>query len=366
MACSNSANRLEKLCFIAQHRLDLLETAKLDRALREITSQSLDFPTARISILASSTVDHLLPAIRIGGLRRGLLTELHVGGYRQYRQDLFDPASTLYKFSPQMVVFSLTAGEMISGIALTASAAEVETEINRLVDDVRVLWRKAQGALKATVIQQTFLNVANPVFGSFDRLVPGAPAQLISRLNDKIVEAASSDGVLVLDIARASERYGIDNWFDTAWWLQGKLEIAPNAAPLYGDLLARIIAAERGASKKCLVLDLDNTLWGGVIGDDGLNGIVLGEGSGLGEAHLALQHYVKQLKERGIILAVCSKNDLPTAEAAFHDHPEMLIKRSDIAAFFANWNDKAENLKSYSEYAEYWHRQPGFYRRQSS
>src|SRR5215471_8332980 len=110
-------------------------------------------------------------------------------------------------------------------------------------------------------------------------------------------------------------------------------------------MVARILAAQRGLSKKCLVLDLDNTLWGGTIGDDGLEGIVLGEGSAAGEAYLALQRYAKQLKERGVILAVCSKNDAAIAEAAFQDHPEMLLQRSDIAVFAANWNDKAENLK---------------------
>ena len=94
------------------------------------------------------------------------------------------------------------------------------------------------------------------------------------------------------------------------------------------------------------MLDLDNTLWGGVIGDDGLDGIVLGEGSAAGEAHLALQHYAKQLKERGVILAVCSKNDAKIAEAAFSDHPEMVLRRSDFAAFQANWDDKAQNLKA--------------------
>jgi FkbH-like protein len=151
---------------------------------------------------------------------------------------------------------------------------------------------------------------------------------------------------LLLDVARASERDGIDAWFDARNWLQGKLEIAPQAAPLYGDMVARIVAAQRGLSKKCLVFDLDNTLWGGVVGDDGVDGIILGEGSAAGEAHLALQRYAKQLKERGVILAICSKNDPAIAEAAFRDHPEMLLKRCDISGFFANWNDKAENLKA--------------------
>ena len=151
---------------------------------------------------------------------------------------------------------------------------------------------------------------------------------------------------MLLDVARQAQRDGIDAWFDVRRWLQAKQEIAPQAAALYGELFARIVAAQRGLSRKCLVFDLDNTLWGGVIGDDGIDGIVLGAGSAQGEAHLALQMYARQLKERGIILAVCSKNDPATAEAAFREHPEMLLKRSDIAAFVANWDDKAQNLKS--------------------
>jgi FkbH-like protein len=118
---------------------------------------------------------------------------------------------------------------------------------------------------------------------------------------------------------------------------------------MYGDLVTRIIAAQRGLSRKCLVLDLDNTLWSGVIGDDGLEGIILGEGTGTGEAHLALQRYAKQLKERGVILAVCSKNDPAVAEAVFRNHPEMLLRRTDIAAFVANWEDKAANLRRIAE-----------------
>ena len=227
-----------------------------------------------------------------------------------------------------------------------ATSAERDSAVDRTVDDLRQLWRKAREALKATIVQQTFLNVAHPIFGNFDRLVPGAPAQLIARLNDRLSEAAAEEGILLLDVARASERDGIDAWFDITRWLQAKMEIAPQAAPLYGDLVARIAAAQHGLSKKCLVLDLDNTLWGGVIGDDGLEGIVLGEGSAAGEGHLALQRYAKQLKERGVILAVCSKNDAAIAEAAFRSHPEMLLRRPDISAFVVNWNDKAENLKA--------------------
>jgi FkbH-like protein len=168
---------------------------------------------------------------------------------------------------------------------------------------------------------------------------------MIRQLNDLLADAARSDGVLILDIEQHMQRDGIDAWFDVRRWLQAKQEIRPEAAAFYGELLVRIIAAQRGMSRKCLVLDLDNTLWGGVIGDDGIDGIILGEGSAQGEAHLALQRYARQLMDRGILLAVCSKNDPAIAEAAIRDHPEMLLRRADFAAFVANWHDKAANLE---------------------
>jgi predicted enzyme involved in methoxymalonyl-ACP biosynthesis len=328
---------LDDLAALAAHRLSFLETVQLDRALARLgLKEAPGFQPVRLAILASSTVDHLPPAIRVAGLRRKLLIDVHSGTYGQYRQDLLDPASTLHRFRPQAALFSLTAREAIAGVALAAGRVEVDDAIERIVAELKSLWRTAR-EIGAAVIQQTFIDVSEPLFGGYDRMVPGAPSTVVARLNEGVCDAAARDGALILDVARASQRDGVDAWFDAARWLQGKLEIAPQAAPLYGDLTARILAAQRGLSKKCLVLDLDNTLWGGVIGDDGLDGIVLGEGSAAGEAHLALQHYAKQLKERGVILAVCSKNDASIAEAAFRDHPEMALRRSDFGAFQANW-----------------------------
>ncbi len=326
LAVPPSAERLEKLAFLAQHRLGFLETIQLDHALGDRTPEPASgFSVIRLAILASSTVDQLLPAIRVAGLRRRLVIDIHTGTYGQHRQDLLDSTSPLHQFGPQIVLFSITAREAIAGVPLAATAGEADEAIARSVDELRLLWGKARETLKATVIQQTFIDVTDPLFGGYDRLVAAAPSRLVARLNDLVSQAAASDGVLLLDIARASERDGIEAWFDSGRWMQAKMEVAPQAAPLYGDLVARIVAAQRGLSKKCLVLDLDNTLWAGVIGDDGLEGIVLGEGSAAGEAHLALQRYALQLKARGVILAVCSKNDPTVAEAVFRDHPEMLI-----------------------------------------
>lgn len=342
---SSAAERIEKLASLAQHRLGFLETIQLGRVLGDSAPESASgFSKVRLAVLASSTVDQLLPAIRVAGLRRRLLIEVHAGAYGQHRQEVLDPASALHRFGPQVLLFSISAREAIAGVPVAAASGEADEGLARFVEELRLLWRKARETLKATVIQQTFLDVTDPLFGSYDRLVAAAPSRLVARLNDLVSQAAASEGVLLLDVARASQSDGIGAWFDAGRWMQAKMEIAPQAAPLYGDMVARIVAAQRGLSKRCLVLDLDNTLWGGVIGDDGLEGIVLGEGNAVGEAHLALQRYALQLKARGVILAVCSKNDAAVAEGAFRDHPEMLLKRGDFAAFVANWEDKAANL----------------------
>ncbi len=345
LECNDGSRRHGQLIALAQHRLGFLETLQLDRAFGQSSgTPSTELVPVRLAMLSSSTAEHLAPAIRVAGLRRRLAIDIQVGPYGQHRQPLLDPDSALHRFEPQCVLFSLTASAVIGEVPLAATGADVEAFVGRAIDELRGLWQKARESLGASVIQQSFLNVADPLFGSQDRLVPGAPVQVIAVLNRRLGEAAAAEGVQLLDVARASERDGLDRWFDVACWLQAKLEIAHQAAPEYGERVARILAAQRGLSRKCLVLDLDNTLWGGVLGDDGLEGIALGEGSAEGEAHLAFQRYVKQLGERGVILAVCSKNDAGTAEAVFRGHPEMRLVRSDFAAFIANWDDKAINL----------------------
>jgi FkbH-like protein len=340
------ANRLERLVALSQHRLGYIETVQLDRALGPIAAEAQSsFATIRLAVLASSTVDHLLPAIRVASLRRRIVVSSYLGRYGLYRQELLDPSSALHEFRPQVILLAITAREAIASVPMTATHEQADRALDHTVDELRHLWRQARETLQATVIQQTFLNTAEPLFGSFEQRVAGAPARLIRRLNDRLERAAAADGVALLDVASASQGDGLDAWFDAARWLQGKIEIRQQAAPMYGELLARVIGAQRGLSKKCLVLDLDNTLWGGVVGDDGIEGIVLGEGSPSGEAHAALQRYAKHLKERGIVLAVCSKNDAAIAEQAFGNHPEMVLRRSDIASFVANWEPKALNLQ---------------------
>jgi FkbH-like protein len=347
---SDPAVRLGQLAALAQCRLDFLQTIQLDQMIRrESFDGQPEFQPVRLALLASHTVDHLVPGITVGCLRRRLLARVHVAPYGQYRQALLEEDSFLFDYRPDFVLFSLSAAQVLPQVPPTADTAEAEALVAAIVAELRLLWRQARERLAATVLQQTFLDTAEPLFGGYDRVAPGAPTNLIARLNARVSEAAAEDNVLLLDVAREATRSGLDTWFDRTRWLQGKLEISPPMGPMYGELVARLVGAQRGLSRKCLVLDLDNTLWGGVVGDVGVEGIVLGEGTGVGEAYLAVQRYAKMLKDRGIILAVCSRNDPQIAEAAFREHPEMILGQSDIAVFVANWQDKVTNMLDIAE-----------------
>lgn len=344
--------RLEQAKRLAGFCRDFTQTTRLDRLAKEglQTVAAGEASTAglrplRIALLASHTVDHLVPAIRVSGLQRGLALSVHVAPYGMYRQSLLMDDAELSAFAPQLILLALDARDAPLQLPLEASQEEVDAAVGERVDELRLLWQRARERYAAQVVQQTIVPADPPLFGSFDALVPASPHALIDRLNSAIRSAAREEGVLLLDLAReaASGSYG-DGLAEPLRWHQAKQLVSPNLAPLYGDQVARIAAASVGLSRKCLVLDLDNTLWGGVVGDDGVAGIQLGQGSPSGEAFLAFQRYVSLLARRGIILAVCSKNDLSVAEAAFN-HPEMAIKRGDIAAFFANWEDKAGNLR---------------------
>src|SRR5262249_29159707 len=139
------------------------------------------------------------------------------------------------------------------------------------------------------------------------------------------------------------------SWNDPRFVHQAKMPCAPEFLVDYAHSVASLVAAQLGLAKKCLVLDLDNTLWGGVIGDDGLGGIRLGQGDAEGEAFQAFQQYVKELRMRGVILAVCSKNNDETAREVFEKHTEMVLRPSDISCFIANWDDKATNIRRIAE-----------------
>jgi FkbH-like protein len=334
---------------LARTRIDALETRSLDRKRQRLVAESpadLAAPPIRLAVLASATVDHLLPGVRVGGLRRDMWIETHTPAYGQYAQELMDERSGLHGFGPNAVLFALDAHHLLAGIEPGDDAAH---RISRIADDLAAQWARARAAFRCQVIQQTVMPLFEPLFGGNEHRLPGSPYWAVQQLNEALRQRADEAGVDLLSLDAWIARDGLAGWHDPALWHRAKQEIHPLAAPVYGDLVARLLAAAVGRSAKALVLDLDNTLWGGVIGDDGMEGIKLGQGSAHGEAFVAFQRYAVGLSRRGVILAVCSKNDEANALEPFERHPEMVLKRSDIASFVANWTDKATNLRRIAE-----------------
>ena len=329
---------------LACSRMDFVRAGKLDKAVQRYQASQNEappLPTLRLALLGSSTLSHLLPGIRLGALRRGFLLEIYVGSYGMYRQELSDPSSGLYAFQPDVVCFAMDAQHLAGGEQASAESA---------MANLRQCWQLARESLGCrAVIQQMLLPRFPTLLGNNEYRLPSSPAALVAKINQEIRASAAVEGVNLLSVDVWSAEDGLANWFDASLWYQAKEEIHPRAAVVYGDQLGRLIAALWGRSRKCLVLDLDNTLWGGVIGDDGLEGIVLGQGSAAGEAFVALQRYARQLGERGVILAVCSKNEEANALEPFEKHPDMVLRRKDIACFVANWTDKAANLRTIAE-----------------
>jgi FkbH-like protein len=318
---------------LANHCLDFVQTAKLDRLLQRL-SVAAPAPAVRLAVLGSATTSHLLPGIRIGALRRNMFCEIYECGHNQYIQELHQRDSALHSFHPDAILFSFDARHLTSG----------SRSVEQTLETITACWKRAR-EFCSHVIQQTILPVFPPLLGQNEHRLPSSPGAAVARINASLRPLADEFGVHLLAVDDWAARGGIDTWHSVALWHRAKQEITPGVSPLYGDLAARLLAALNGRSAKCLVLDLDNTLWGGVIGDDGLGGIELGQGSAVGEAHLSVQQYALKLADRGVILAVCSKNDEATALLPFERHSEMILKRSDIACFAANWKDKAANLR---------------------
>ena len=215
-----------------------------------------------------------------------------------------------------------------------------------LIEDLRDAVRRGCGA---TCILQNLAPPPEPLYGSLDPAVAGSRRAVLEAVNAGLAAMAAGSDDHLLDVAGLASAVGLERWHDPVQWHLGKLPFSQALVPLYAEALGRLLGALRGKSRKCLVLDLDNTLWHGVIGDDGLEGIEIGQGSPLGEAHLAVQQTALDLRARGVVLAVCSKNDEATALEPFRKHPDMLLREEHIAVFQANWEDKASNLKAIAE-----------------
>jgi FkbH-like protein len=338
-----------RIRFLANHALDLNQLLRLAKGIqlaRAADDSELKPLTAlKLAVLGNSTTDLLLPALVGSAARHGVDLTCIASHYDQVIQESLDPESEINRSKPDAVLLAID----FRGLPLRpsigdaqAAAATVEKCLAYL-ETVRSALRRSSGAI---CIVQTLALPPETLFGNMDRTVPGTLRWLIEELNRRIAESVIGTGEILLDVAAIAATVGTGDWHCARQWNMGKFPFAETFIPFFSDHVGRILGALRGKTRRCLILDLDNTLWGGVIGDDGLEGIKLAQGDPTGEAHLDLQRIALSLRERGIVLAVSSKNDDETARLPFRKHPEMLLKEAHIAVFQANWSDKATNIQA--------------------
>ena len=333
----------------AAHRLDLNAahawTVALDAWLA--TAEGMAARPLTIGILSNGTTDFLRTALSPALMRHGVVARVVGAPFGQVAQQALDPRSTIHEAACAFVLLAIDH----RGLSLPPSPGDEATAtatVHAAIEQLRGFCQ-AFAARGAVPIVQTLPLLPDALFGSIDRGLAGTQAAMIDAFNQALRAQHAAWGCLLVDAASLAERVGLDAWHDAVQWATGKFLMAQHCVPVHSDWIARVVAAARGKSRKCLVLDLDNTVWGGVIGDDGLAGIVLGNGSAVGEAHLDVQQTALRLRERGVVLAVSSKNDDAVARTPFRDHPEMLLKEEHIAVFQANWRDKAANLRAIAE-----------------
>src|SRR5271170_1230177 len=336
---------------LAQHGLNLNQLTKLAKAIARARAdgKSLDpLVPFRLAVLSNSTVDLMVPALVASAARRGIALEVIQPTYDQVAQEALTPDSKVNSSKSDAVLFALDYRALPLKLTLGDSEASAAT-VAGVIGYLRVLRDGIKTNSNAVCVFQSFAPPVETLFGSLDRALPGSIRSLIDGINRELAELVLSSNDVLLDVAGLAETVGLANWHDTQLWNLAKFSFSDELIPLYADHVTRIVAALRGKSGKVLVLDLDNTVWGGVIGDDGLEGIKIAQGDAIGEAHLALQRMALDLRQRGIVLAVSSKNTDEVARAPFEQHPEMLLKLDHIAVFQANWNDKATNIQAIAE-----------------
>ena len=336
---------------LALHSLDLNQLTKLAGAIGRARGEGKSLSPLtpfRLAVLSNSTIDLIVPALVASAARHGIALEVVQPSYDQVAQEALTPDSKVNSSKPDAVLFALD----YRGLPLKLSLGDPESAaatVQGAIGYLQALSNGIKASTNAVCIFQSFAPPAESLFGSLDRTLPGTMRSLIDGINRELAEFVSGSGDVLLDVAALAETVGLSDWHDPQLWNMAKFSFSDQLIPLYADHVARVVAAIRGKSGKVLILDLDNTVWGGVIGDDGLDGIQIAQGDARGEAHLAVQRLALDLRQRGIVLAVSSKNTDEVARAPFEKHPEMLLKLDHIAVFQANWNDKATNIQAIAE-----------------
>jgi FkbH-like protein len=346
LADGASGEAARALAAAALPTLDYTSAQSLVRILKQVEERgAAPGDAARIAVLGSFTTGQLTDLTRLFLFAAGVRAEIYEADYGVFRQEILDPTSRLNAFRPQFALLCATRHDLAHVPELDADAQGVAQLVEAERADWADLWERLHRQTGCQVVQGNFVPPAWRLLANHEPRHPASLGSFIAQLNATLVERAPPF-VTIHDVDQLAAQLGRRAWSDERFFHQAKLPCSPEFLVEYAHDLASIVAAQLGLAKKCLVLDLDNTLWGGVVGDDGMAGLRLGQGDAESEAFLDVQRYARGLRRRGVILAVCSANEDKHARQVFLEHPDMILKLDDIACFVANWNDKATNLRA--------------------
>lgn len=333
---------------LSKFRLNTQQLLLIDNQLDKCDWQENEIPNEfhkfKLGVTGNYTTSFIAPAIRSSSLRFGLAVEIVEANFNQVTQLALDPEN----------IFVETECDAIL-VLLDQSFINFKTEINdridenNVIDDAVTYIKTVLEGFKNTTGKTVIINsIPKPItdeVGNLNSVIFNTTSRIIDRVNAEIYSLVRTSSAQLVDFSNLSSTVGTQNWFDHKYWLTARMSFSPDCIPIAADYVCRTISALVGKSKKVLVLDLDNTLWGGVVGDDGTEQIKIGAGDPIGEAHLNLQRVAKNYAKCGIILAVASKNDDSIARQPFISIPDMLLKLEDFAIFQANWQNKPANLE---------------------
>jgi FkbH-like protein len=332
---------------LLQEHYGIRQFSFIRRAVEKITDGRLPLKPLRVALLSSFSIDFIHDALITYGFINGLRIEIYQAGFNQFRQEILNSESGLYAFSPDVVILAVEGKDWMPAAYhryLNSTGAELEATLSRSQDELTMLIKTFQSYTKATLLVHNFSPPIWRQLGILDGHIGIGQAQLIHKLNDVLYTICrDTAGTYVVDYAGLITKFGALHWYDERLKHYAK---APIAQAMLGYLAAeymKFFRAHTGQTKKCLVVDLDNTLWGGVLGEEGIRGIQLGP-EYPGSAFMEFQEAILNLHRRGILLAIASKNNLADVDEVFARHPYMVLKKEHFADVQIHWKPKSESL----------------------
>jgi FkbH-like protein len=311
--------------------------------LRELLAHS-GLQNIRLAVLGGSTTQQMVNVLELLLLSSGFRPTVYQSEYGRFYEDAVHDSHALVEFKPDIIYVHTSYLNVRSKPPLSCTEDELPGYVEGELSRFREMWDSLDRELGCQVIQNNFEMPANAILGNLDAVVAGGESRFLMELNLAFArEAGRRPKLMIQDVHGLSARMGLDHWFDWDRYFSYKVLLTPEANLELARSLNSMVRAIYGKSRKALVLDLDNTIWGGVIGDDGVDKIQIGRETPEAEAYTAFQEYCLALHGRGILLAVCSKNNEEIAKSGFA-HPDSVLKLEHISCFKANWEPKHENI----------------------